>query len=258
MSTAGSATTKVLWARMHVEKLEASAEEFRRAHPSPVRSMLGATGDLLFMADADIEIPPTFSHEFGHLVHELRSALDSLVYEMAAKSPRHPGGLDDPRETFFPIRLSKEQFNHACGKALRGVQDDARQFIEAQQPWSRGGEGPTGQMDELWVLNQFWNMDKHRAIPMVVLRADQEVGVQAGPDWPLHPIPQFGSPMFDSGEPLLAIPAHDESVVRFDPRFTLRVALDLAGPGRGFAVETMARRLYDRVRPIVEEGCGFI
>ncbi len=103
----------------------------------------------------------------GDVIHNLRSALDRLAYQLAILNAPSE---DPPPGTEFPIFLDQEKFR-AKGKGsgaykVRGIAPHVRDRIESLQPYD-APERP------LWVLQQLSNGDKHRlgAVPVT------EVGI---------------------------------------------------------------------------------
>lgn len=100
----------------------------------------------------------------GEVVHNLRVALDYLVYELAFL------GEGAPREkTQFPIEDRPEGFSGWRKTRLEGVEDEHVGIIERYQPykgcdWSR-------------VLRDISNQDKHRTLHLIAGRGHARVNV---------------------------------------------------------------------------------
>ncbi|HWD10836.1 MAG TPA: hypothetical protein VG366_03265 [Solirubrobacteraceae bacterium] len=106
----------------------------------------------------------------GEIVHDFRSALDNLVWQLVVLNGREP---DDGHS--FPIRAEEPPEGFAVemrregeggrGRVrhgpLLGVSDDALAIIEACQPY-KGGNGLL-----LQRLHVLWNTDKHRHLAPV-------------------------------------------------------------------------------------------
>lgn len=95
----------------------------------------------------------------GDAVHNLRSALDHLAWQLAlesvlAKTPwriEFPIILDDPAS-------NPEVRGRFSGK-LKLLRPDSHALIEAAQPYKTGGSS-----HPLWLLQSLWNTDKHRVL----------------------------------------------------------------------------------------------
>jgi hypothetical protein len=105
----------------------------------------------------------------GECIHNLRSALDNLVFALARlrhDPPRNPGAIA------FPIYQDRSQFKKHGLSKLDQMSDSAAALIEQLQPFQRNRpevEG-TPETDALVRLQWLNNHDKHR-VPSVVLIA---------------------------------------------------------------------------------------
>lgn len=109
-------------------------------------------------------IPPTITLLIGDVVHNLRSALDHLVYALATlKGPPHRGTafpVCTKREKFFERTKGSRQFSPSSGmNKITGLRPLAQTFIERCQPY-HGGNGS----GLLISLNALENTDKHRTL----------------------------------------------------------------------------------------------
>jgi len=101
----------------------------------------------------------------GEVAHNLRSALDQLVWQLIKVNNRRPRGNPtyptlsvEPVEGFKTYALGTAK----CPGPLRGVSGEALACIERTQPY-HGGNSRL-----LTTLNKFWSVDKHRfLIPTV-------------------------------------------------------------------------------------------
>jgi hypothetical protein len=98
----------------------------------------------------------------GDAVHNIRSALDYLVYELAPPKVRRK------RTTQFPIFLTQADFLGKSGAMIEGIAGDERKLIESVQPY-RSDDPRT---HPLAVLNRLSNRDKHRLLVPVVAAMD--------------------------------------------------------------------------------------
>lgn len=119
----------------------------------------------------------------GEIVHDFRSALDNLVWQLVLLN----GGVPDEAHN-FPVRAKpsasgftiemRRQWTDKRG-ALRhgplfGVSDDAANIVETSQPYN-GGRALL-----LQRLHGFWNLDKHRHLAPVSVVAQAPVLIPAG------------------------------------------------------------------------------
>ncbi|GAB3546936.1 hypothetical protein GCM10027444_10520 [Actinopolyspora lacussalsi] len=126
-------------------------------------------------------VPAELATAVGDAVHNMRSALDSVAYELARK---YKGGTLDnsmERAAVFPICEEPESFDRFFAKsprknmygpqeklALRSVQPFS--LIEEAESYgaqvSRTYENEL-KKDELFRLNRLSNIDKHRRLPIL-------------------------------------------------------------------------------------------
>jgi hypothetical protein len=101
--------------------------------------------------------PPRLGAIFGDLIHNLRSSLDYLVYELVRLNHQEP-----QNKTGFPIYKDRPTgtFSNASRDALRGVADEPIALIEKLQPYNRSDLQRTA----LIIVREFSNRDKHRNI----------------------------------------------------------------------------------------------
>lgn len=101
----------------------------------------------------------------GECAHNMRSALDNLVYALARlqdNPPRHPQKL------CFPICTDIARFGDAKKTLTSMIRSDDLAIIEHLQPCQRVSQPGGGvEVDPLYVLSAINNFDKHR-IPISV------------------------------------------------------------------------------------------
>ncbi len=110
----------------------------------------------------------------GEIVHDFRSALDNLVWQLVKLNEREPDGghsfpiLEDEPSKGFAVQMRRE-WTDRRGRVhhgpLFGVGDDALAIIEACQPYKRD-DGIL-----LLRLHALWNIDKHRHLAPVHVEA---------------------------------------------------------------------------------------
>lgn len=96
----------------------------------------------------------------GEIVHNLRSALDHLVYEASA--------LDEDgmplKGTEYPIFMDEKLFRDRGLWRIRGLNDATRAFVVKYQPFAHSDPKV---IPYLWLLQQLSNTDKHRLLNIV-------------------------------------------------------------------------------------------
>ena len=171
--------------------LEGPRLKVRRAD-SKIKSLRGA--EKVFMRESKYEVvraefnpksgeyvyrvrasspPPSLEWgvDIGEIAHNLRSALDRLVYQLAFlnTAPKAPTG------TQFPIFLIGKTTKKRNGRLIAHFEREGRRYIaslrpshqaciERLQPYKRGQGGRT---NPSWMLSEINNADKHRLIQVV-------------------------------------------------------------------------------------------
>jgi hypothetical protein len=159
----------------HLETLHGELQEFRQ-QPRPYAFVVTSSED---RTRHTFQLHPSWESEttarwaaiVGETVHNLRSALDHLIWECARLSGGDPG-----IHTAFPLRGSAPEEGFAAwataaptrtsraGK-LYGLSEEAVSLVERFQPY-RGTEA--GEL--LAQIDSLWQIDKHRMpLPLMLL-----------------------------------------------------------------------------------------
>ncbi len=107
----------------------------------------------------------------GDCVHNIRSALDHLAYQLALL--HKDGKVNSPYSVQFPIANTAERFTIEAKKGLGEVMQEYQKVIESYQPY----HGLAGRPDswsgsythQLSLLQELSNTDKHRLLNPVLL-----------------------------------------------------------------------------------------
>jgi hypothetical protein len=107
--------------------------------------------------------PPTeFRLIIGDCLHNLRSALDNLVYELAVQyTAPNPIPEHKARELAFPIvhrAMKPDKFKTKYRSRIGLLNPRVQAIIEELQPYHR----EDSVSHPLWKLNRLSNIDKHR------------------------------------------------------------------------------------------------
>ena len=102
-------------------------------------------------------IPDCIALGIGDAVHNLRSSLDHLAWQLVETGGGKPG-----KDTYFPICQSPQQYTSAIGKGEIGkMRIGTHKILEAVQPY------PTRDQT-LWYIHDLDRIDKHRLILTIV------------------------------------------------------------------------------------------
>ena len=155
--------------------------------------------DLVVRVEMLREIPVELSLIVGDLLHNARSALDLLVFELAQAGAgnlgRAPTGNEE-RSLFFPISTETSSFRRSAATLAGFVGSAALRRIEEMQPWHLATTAQSAgrplddtereaaiTLDRLRRLSVLNNFDKHRTILFTLWRPNSvEYGTTERPD----------------------------------------------------------------------------
>jgi hypothetical protein len=111
-------------------------------------------------------IPVNILTAAGDVIHNLRSALDHLAYQLVAVGS--PGSVPS-RRAEFPIAKDFTTYKAETPRKVEGMTPEAVEAINRLKPYKGGNEA-------LWRIHELNNIDKHRMLFAVggdwLLRAD--------------------------------------------------------------------------------------
>ncbi|MEZ5078104.1 MAG: hypothetical protein R2725_11760 [Solirubrobacterales bacterium] len=105
---------------------------------------------------------PMLGVRVGEYVHNLRSALDYIAWQLARLRNSEEDCMKRRGEIAFPVCLSRERFDRR--KILNLLDAPARDFLRRHQPFNMKDE-PRNHW--LAALDRLWNRDKHRLVHAV-------------------------------------------------------------------------------------------
>jgi hypothetical protein len=155
-------------------KIQRADEHIRNLNAEVAALINGDTYRLVSEPDTDArecvlrvlgpEPPGRLAVIAGEIVHQLRSILDHLVWQLVIANGGEPS-----RKHQFPIHDRPQEFRTACERGvIKGISASARSMIEAHQPYKRGG---TIERNFLHVLREMDNTDKHRSLTVLLALA---------------------------------------------------------------------------------------
>jgi hypothetical protein len=105
-------------------------------------------------------INPALPLMIGDCIHNLRSALDHLVHQLALKNGAPAAAAE---KTFFPICLTGAEFDGRVKKLVKPfISDSALTEIKQSQPYS--AYDPPAEGTDIWLLHKMDIIDKHRLL----------------------------------------------------------------------------------------------
>ena len=118
----------------------------------------------LFRCGALLDLDPDLGLVVGDYVHNLRSALDHLAWELVRNGSMKKGSKHKMKQVQFPIysigrstQSNKKTFASEIGKNLPGVSREQTRIAKAYQPYHHGRW-------HLGALATLSNRDKHRVL----------------------------------------------------------------------------------------------
>lgn len=171
---------KVQRAREHLETLDDAIKWWLEAHSDLVREEIDPeTGEHVITVEPALVAPADdIALIAADCVHNLRAALDQLVYSLSWAYTAGPLPKSVAQGCEFPVYGPRAPTSRDLKKRIGAIHPDAQTIIKGLQPHERGDAFPS---EKLWVLDQLWNLDKHRTLPLVVFAHQATVfGKQPG------------------------------------------------------------------------------
>jgi hypothetical protein len=207
-------------AREHLQSLHAEVREWLKGDTYRYVPKLDFDGGKKRIHFEVLQVPPArFSLIIGDCLHNLRSALDSLIYELAiAYTGIDPLPEDRARELGFPIFGPKPLKPGKSREMIGCIHPEAQTVIKELQPHLRGKKEYA--TSPLWQLHRLSNVDKHR-LPHTTLHAS--IGGAYFPDAPGLPTDLSVNigPTKDGAEVASYTPAVGESPSEVNMQFNI-------------------------------------
>jgi hypothetical protein len=281
-----------LGARQHDSGVVMQAATLQRIHSLPVTPsglvlpprlttrMLART----FMASVTLTPRPRVSAPLlkwgiaiGEIVHNLASALDNLVFELAETNPNPPPPPRNAAERTahrharsaqgFPYCTDRARWSETVQRNIFFVDRAMDSVFEEVQPFfARERRGVAPEYHPLWLLHELWNRDKHRTVNVATSAATLEDAYALMPDlFPDHPdLPARTVQTFPS-RPIqgttevayvlvelprqITVPTNVQ--MHMKARFSLTILLGSGAPGEGQNALDVLMRARDEIAGIL-------
>lgn len=152
-------------AREHLEALEMEADEFLGGYPYRVSVDLDAERRWYVASAKIIEEPsPRFSVLLGEIAYECISALNHLVWELAARKQGRKRVLKLKRSIQFPVCASPRHFAQQAVVKDRLVSRDATAVLAALQPYEALYDSRLRPNESIRWIKDIADTDKHRVL----------------------------------------------------------------------------------------------
>ena len=157
-----------VWAKIaraddQFQLLEREMRAFFDRDPEPIGTSVGyfdsESGWHISYGVVNEEPPPRLGVILGELVHNVRSALDHLVWQLVIWNDNDP--VPGVGGNAFPFAMTKNAWKGAQKGPLAGVADKHRAIIREVQPY-KGSDGPENTVTA--DLSHLSNVDKHQIV----------------------------------------------------------------------------------------------
>ncbi|MCL4535259.1 MAG: hypothetical protein M1370_08905 [Bacteroidetes bacterium] len=155
----------------HLDRAEEELVAWTKCSSNAVRGELNnQTGEFVFTFESSIRFPgERLGLLVGDCLHNLRSALDHLAYNLAVKHRGEPLPGRAAETSEFPILGTRPMTPKEERSKIGCIEPAARAIIKGLQPYHRGDDY---NRDPLWILYELERIDKHRLLHVVVLSYD--------------------------------------------------------------------------------------
>ena len=150
---------KIERSKHHINDLERRLHTFRESRPYRLISEPDADArQQLCKVRVHAAIPPELAVVAGEIVHQLRSSLDHLAWQLWDKNGRVKLRED---KVYFPVYEADDKYNAERPNKVEGVFAPAAvRILDDLKPYAAGN-------DLLWKLHKLNNIDKHRHLSVV-------------------------------------------------------------------------------------------
>jgi hypothetical protein len=155
MSAIDGIRLKIHRANEHLDNLQLDIGRFFKTDPYSFRIEGDPqTGECVCYLSRCDDIPSSVSIIAGDVIHNLRSALDYLAYQLVKIGTRSRGPFVG---IYFPIVDDSRELDPAIERKVKGAREEAKNAIRNVKPY-KGGNTP------LWQLHKLNIIDKHRLL----------------------------------------------------------------------------------------------
>lgn len=152
-----SIRAKIERAKEHLLQLDDELHTYLDGDPMALVRQIQPDGETSVIAVQVVTQPPvSLSVLVGEIAHQLRSAVDHIAYGLVLAAGNSP-----TRRTSFPVCKTRPNRLSVDG----GVSSEALTRVDELQPYQQ--REPTAH--PLYVLNELWNVDKHRNLHLTAL-----------------------------------------------------------------------------------------
>lgn len=132
MPNLSEAKIKLERAKAHIGELDRNAKEFLASSPFSIE-IEEKNGDLVHRVRIQKTIPREWAAIVGDAVHNIRSALDYMTWQLILRNGSNPS-----KNTCFPIGLKKSGYGKQLRYSLSGASVMAKKYIRRLKPYPGG------------------------------------------------------------------------------------------------------------------------
>lgn len=171
--------------------------------------------------------PIEWSIRVGEILHNLRSALDHLVWQLVLANGQEPS-----RQNAYPIVNDESEWSRNKHR-LKGVTPRVETIVERLQPYT-GGINLPFDVRAFGMLHTLCNIDKHRHLNMVIVETSGIGPIDFGENHPPLNRPSTSPPLqgwgsrgkIEKGNVLLRF---NNATVELQPSFQIEVRFENGG-----------------------------
>ena len=185
----------------------------------------------------------------GEIVHQTRSALEHVIWQMLPNPNKSSGFPVFTLEHKDPANPKKGYYEGQGLKMIEDINPAAQTLIRSVQPFA------TGTDHRLNLLHEMWNWDKHRLLNMMVIYpqaispfyrylSDNHISI----------LPTIAVPEIDDGAEIARVPHPHDFVpgkVQMEAEVGIAIRFADAGPAVGESPEEFLANLLKLTRDIV-------
>lgn len=252
MASLEGARIKLARAARHLDELREATHRYLESRPFHV-----VRNGTVYSVKIVQTVPPEWGAIVGDVVHNLRSALDLLAWQLV-----EAGGGTPSRDTCFPVSQAPNTSESSLQRALAGASPSAFRFIRRLKPYPGGNE-------TLVRLHAVDIVDKHHVI-LVVGAAHKNVvlNLRMKVPWQDEPVkfPPLALNPADRQFPLVdgAVlysgmgPGSEGGIGEGFPQFTFELAFGDVTEVRGLPLVATLEAMLKHVRGILEIAARFL
>jgi len=181
---------------MHLESLKERVQGFIDGNPyGVVADYDGQTEKCVLRTQVFDHPPQDWGIIIGDIVHNLRSALDQLVWQLALLQTSTPYD-----RAAFSITTTPNRYRDNGRRLVQDLTPRQEALIKWFQPYRRGNKTES---DFLWLLHDINNTDKHRVIQTIgTVFAMQGLGFGNMRGFDLYNMNVYGGQRLEDGAPV--------------------------------------------------------